>query len=135
MTTSDPIADLLTRIRNGARAGKRYVEINYSSTKVNIIKVLKEQGFIDGFLSEEPCKAHPGGRVRVYLKYDESGKPVIRQLERVSKPSCRKYAPHNELPIVFGGMGTAIISTPKGIKDGRTAHRERLGGEVLALVW
>ncbi len=131
MTLSDPIADLLTRIRNGKSAKLRFVDLNYSKMNTSIVVILKEQGYIDNFLVDELQK-----KLRVYLRYKKgSREPVLRGLKRMSKPGLRRYVGHNEIPHVLSGLGVAILSTPKGVLDGDKARREKVGGELLCLVW
>ncbi|MGE3954774.1 MAG: 30S ribosomal protein S8 [Parachlamydiales bacterium] len=129
---TDPIADLLTRIRNGSRARRRYVEMSSSKIRVEIIKLLQQNGFIQGFLAKGE---HGMGVIRVYLKYSKTAEPVIHGLKRVSKPSVRRYVGYREIPRVLGGMGIAMLSTPKGIMTGRQAREEKIGGELLCHVW
>lgn len=125
----DPIADLLTRIRNAKDARHRFVDFHPSKIKMEIIKVLHAQGFIDKFLlNEEKRKA------RVFLKY-AGREPVIRELKRVSSPGSRRYVGVEEIPRIFGGMGVAILSTNAGILDGETARKQKVGGELLCFVW
>ncbi len=130
---TDPIADLLTRIRNAASAGHKYVELPSSKAKVAIVKVLMQEGYIKNY----ELKDDPQGRfqlVRVALKYDENGYPVIRRIQRVSKPGLRKYFNVDNLPRILNGAGVAIVSTNKGVITDRVARRERVGGEVLCTV-
>jgi len=131
---SDPIADMLTRIRNALMAGHPSVAIPLSKTKVEIARILHEEGYIEGYsVSEEfPPMLH------VQLKYwgkRRERRPVISKLERVSKPGRRIYVGKNEIPWVLSGMGIAIISTPKGIMTGQQARRQGMGGEVVCYVW
>ena len=129
---SDPLADLLTRIRNAATAKKRYVEMSVSKMRLGVIKLLEQSGFIQGHLT----KGGPGqGVVRVYLKYSPSLESVIHGLKRVSKPSRRCYVGYQDIPRVLGGMGISILSTPKGILTGKQAKEEKVGGELLCHVW
>lgn len=126
----DPIADLLTRIRNAKDARHRFVDFHPSKIKMEIIKVLHAQGFIDKFLlNEEKRKA------RVFLKYAGGREPVIRGLKRISSPGSRHYVGAGEIPRIFGGMGVAILSTNAGILDGETARKQKVGGELLCFVW
>ena len=126
----DPIADLLTRIRNAKQARHRFVDFRPSLIKVEIIKVLQEQGFVEKYLVDEDAK-----RARVFLKYAEGREPVIKGLTRMSSPSLRRYVGYRQIPRVYGGMGVAILSTPGGVVDGETARKQKLGGELLCLVW
>jgi small subunit ribosomal protein S8 len=129
---TDPIADLLTRIRNGLRADHDEVEMPSSAFKAEIARILAEQGYIDGYETEN---ARVGKVLRVKLKYTEDRKPVISGIERLSKPGRRRYVTAGEVPRVFGGMGTAIVSTSKGVMTGHEARREGVGGELVARVW
>ena len=126
----DPIADLLTRIRNAKQAKHRFVDFRPSALKVEIVKVLHAQGFVEKYLVDDD-----GKRARVFLKYAEGREPVIKGLTRMSSPSLRRYVGYRQIPRVFGGMGVAILSTPGGVVDGETARKQKLGGELLCLVW
>ena len=130
MAINDPIADLLTRIRNARNARHRYVDLRLSRLKLQIIKVLHEQGYIDNFLVDEER-----GKTRLFLKYGEGREPVIKGLKRISSPGLRRYIGYRQIPKIYGGMGVAILSTPGGIVDGETARRQKLGGELLCYVW
>jgi small subunit ribosomal protein S8 len=127
---NDPIADLLTRIRNAKQARHRFVDFRPSKIKMEIVKVLHEQGFVDKYLVNEEK-----GQARLFLKYAEGREPVIKGLNRISSPSLRRYVGYRQIPRIFGGMGVAILSTPGGIIDGETARKNKLGGELLCLVW
>jgi small subunit ribosomal protein S8 len=129
---TDPIADFLTRIRNGLRADHDEVEMPASTFKAEIARILKEQGYIDDF---EVGAARVGRVLRVRLKYTEDRRPVILGIERLSKPGRRQYVAAGEVPRVQGGMGTAIVSTSKGVMTGHDARREGVGGELVARVW
>ena len=132
MSQTDPIADFLTRIRNGLRADHDHVEMPASTFKAELARILRDQGYIEEY-SVEPARV---GRVlRVQLKYTDDRKPVIQGLERLSKPGRRRYVAADAVPKVQGGMGTAIISTSKGMMTGHDARREGIGGEVVAKVW
>ncbi len=132
MSMTDPIADLLTRIRNGQTAGKAEVRLASSKLKTAIVKVLKDEGYIADFrLDEESAQTLP--TLIIGLKYFE-GRPVIDRLERVSRPGLRIYRGKDELPKVLGGMGTVIVSTPKGVMTDRQARSIGQGGEVLCIV-
>lgn len=135
MTMTDPIADFLTRLRNGAHANKEHVEIPSSNLKKEMARILDEQGYIDGWETEAPNAEHPGEVLRVRLKYTEDRKAVITGLRRASRPGRRVYAPADGLPRVQGGMGTAIVSTSRGVMTGHEARQLGVGGEVVALVW
>ena len=134
MSMTDPIADMLTRIRNGIQARHDRVELPTSKLKVEIARILKSEGFISNYkLVEEAEK--PQNTLRVYLKYSDDGEPVIRGIERVSRPGRRVYRGKEEIPKVLGGLGLAIVSTSKGILSGTEAIRNGVGGEVLCQVW
>jgi small subunit ribosomal protein S8 len=125
----DPIADMLTRIRNAQRAHHESVVMPASKLKLEILKVLKSEGFIDGFSANESTTPE----LTVQLKYYE-GKPVISMLQRMSRPGLRVYCSYNDCPRVLNGMGVVIISTSKGLKTDKQARREKLGGECLVKV-
>ena len=129
---TDPIADLLTRIRNAIGVRHSQVIAPSSKMKVSIVEVLREEGYIRGY---DVTKDRPQAMLRVRLKYDEEGEPVITAVKRVSKPGCRVYVGRGELPRVRSGMGTAIVSTSKGIMTDRKARNLGVGGEVLCYVW
>jgi len=128
---TDPIADMLTRVRNAAQAKHRRVDIPVSKLKTEIARILKENHFIQDFKILDDGRF---GVLRVYLRYYE-GRPVIRTLMRVSRPGRRVYRGVQDLPRVRGGLGIAIVSTSKGMMSDRQARAEKLGGEVMALVW
>ena len=132
MKTSDPLSDLLTRISNGLRAGHDRVDVPASRVKEAVLKVLEAEGFIASFRRVEE-KGRPV--LRVGLKYDAEGEPIVTGLERVSRTGRRVYARADEIPKVLGGLGVSIVSTSKGIVTDRTARQSRLGGEVLCNVW
>jgi small subunit ribosomal protein S8 len=132
---TDPISDFLTRLRNAAAAQHHDVAIPYSKLKTELARILSEQGYIEGYDVLPAVPGTPGGEIRVTLKYTSDRKPVISGLQRVSRPGRRTYVDHDGIPRVQGGMGTAIISTSKGLMTGHDARRERVGGEVLAKVW
>ncbi|MBA2507109.1 MAG: 30S ribosomal protein S8 [Thermoleophilaceae bacterium] len=132
MSMTDPIADFLTRIRNAMRADRLIADIPHSSFKVEIARVLKEQGYIDGY-SIEPAPV--GQLIRIELRFTEDRRPVITGIERVSRPGRRTYVNHDDIPKVLGGMGTAIISTSSGVMTGHEARKAGVGGEVVAHVW
>ena len=129
---SDPIADLLTRIRNGSRAEHEKVDIPSSKLKVRVAELLKDEGFIKNFRVLDDDKQ---GTLRVYLKYGPGTEKVISGLVRVSTPGRRVYVTHDKIPSILGGMGVALISTSRGVLTDRDARKERVGGEVLAYVW
>ena len=129
---SDPIGDMLTRIRNASRAEHEKVDIPSSKLKVRLAEILKEEGFVKNFRVLEDSKQ---GVLRVYLKYGAANEKMISGLVRVSTPGRRVYVTHDTIPSVLGGMGVAVLSTSRGVVTGRTARKERIGGEVLAYVW
>jgi small subunit ribosomal protein S8 len=132
MSVTDPIADMLTRIRNASMAKLDMVEMNHSIMKNEIARILKREGYISDYVTE----GHGGKKnLRVYLKYMGEHQPVIRGLRRVSKPGLRRYVPAKKIPRVLGGMGVVIISTPMGILSGREARKSNVGGEIVCYVW
>ena len=134
MSMTDPIADMLTRIRNGITSRHDRVEMPVSKLKVEIARILKSEGFISNYkVVEEDGK--PQGSLRVYLKYSGNGEPVIHGIERVSRPGRRVYRGKEAIPKVLGGLGLAIVSTSKGVLSGSEAARTGVGGEVLCQVW
>lgn len=134
MSMTDPIADMLTRIRNGIQSRHDRVEMPSSKLKVEVAKILKSEGFISNYkVVEEEGRPQPS--LRVYLKYSEDGEPVIHGIERVSRPGRRVYRGKAEIPQVLGGLGLAIVSTSKGVLSGAEAARTGVGGEVLCQVW
>ncbi len=130
MSVHDPIANLLTKIRNAKIARHRYVDFRISGIKVNIVRILQEQGFIENFLINDER-----GEARVFLKYAQGREPVIQGLKRVSTPGLRRYVTHFQIPRVLGGLGVAILSTSRGVMDGESARKMKVGGELLCLVW
>jgi len=132
VTVSDPIADMLTRIRNAIMARHDSVLIPSSRMKLSIIRILKAEGFIKDY---EVVRGRPHRVIRIHLKYDDKNQPVLTRLERVSKSGLRVYAGRKEIPRVYGGLGVAILSTPKGVMTGQQAWRQGIGGEVLCYVW
>ena len=132
MSMTDPIADFLTRIRNGMRADHDAVEIPASRFKVELARILREQGYIEDYETEH---VGVGEVLRVRLKYTVDRAPVISGIERVSRPGRRTYVNAGEIPKVLGGMGTAIVSTSRGVMTGHDARRAGVGGEVVAYVW
>jgi small subunit ribosomal protein S8 len=131
MTVTDPVADMLTRIRNAVVAGHDDVLVPSSRVKLPIAKILKEEGFINDY---EVLRGKPEPMIRIRLKH-VNGQPALLGLERASKPGLRVYVGRREIPRVYGGLGIAILSTPKGIMTGQEAWRRHLGGEVLCYVW
>jgi small subunit ribosomal protein S8 len=134
MSMTDPIADFLTRLRNAAGAQHHDVTMPSSKLKSEVARILKEQGYIEAY-EVRPSAENPGDELNVTLKYTDERKPVISGLERVSRPGRRTYVDHAHIPRIQGGMGTAIISTSKGVMTGHDARREGVGGEVVARVW
>ena len=133
MSMTDPIADMLTRIRNACGSKHRRVDIPASKIKTEIAKVLKDNNFIQDYRHVEDTDGRP--LLRVILKYAQGGQPVIRQLQRVSSPGLRRYVGVGEIPRVRNGLGMAILSTSQGVMSDRQARQARTGGELLALVW
>jgi small subunit ribosomal protein S8 len=129
---TDPVADLLTRIRNGSMAEHEKVDVPASKLKVRVVEILKEEGFIKNFRLIEDQKQ---GVLRVYLKYGPAQERVITGLRRVSKPGRRLYVSADRIPSVLGGMGVAILSTPRGVLTDRESRKAKVGGEVLCYVW
>lgn len=134
MPYTDPVADYLTRIRNAIHAAHETVDIPASRLKVDITRILKEQGYIDAYSVESAAPA-PGDLIRIRLRYTESRRSAISGLERVSRPGRRTYVNAREIPRVLGGMGTSIVSTSRGVMTGHDARSAGVGGEVVAQVW
>jgi len=132
MSQTDPISDLLTRLRNALRARHDKIDLPSSKLKVEIARLLKDEGYVRNFKVLENRFA---GTLRVYLKYDGSGESVIGGIERASRSGRRLYKPTSEIPEVLGGLGISIISTSKGLMTGREARRQGIGGEVVCKVW
>jgi small subunit ribosomal protein S8 len=135
MSMTDPIADFLTRIRNAIHAARETVEIPSSKLKVEMARILKEQGYIDGYAIDPPTPERPAELIVVSLKYTDSRQSAITGLQRVSRPGQRHYVPATAIPKIQGGMGTAIISTSRGVMTGHDARRAGVGGEIVAKVW
>ena len=131
MSLSDPIADMLTRIRNATRVRRTQVDVKASKICEGIAAVLKSEGYIEGFDRIEDCKQ---GTLRVFLKYDQEGCPAISDITRTSKPGCRVYVGVDNLPTVLGGMGIAVVSTSKGVISDRGCRENKVGGEILCTV-
>ncbi|MHC4854861.1 MAG: 30S ribosomal protein S8 [Planctomycetota bacterium] len=131
MSLSDPIADMLTRIRNASRVGRQEVSIRANKICQGVAQVLKEEGYIDGYDRIDDGKQ---GLIRVALKYTPDGNPVINTIQRVSKPGCRIYNGRENLPRVMGGLGVAIVSTNKGVMSDRKCRQENVGGELICTV-
>jgi small subunit ribosomal protein S8 len=135
MSMTDPVADFLTRLRNAAKAQHHDVRIPSSKLKRELARILKEQGYIEGYQVEPGAPGHPGELITITLKYTDDRKPVITGIQRVSRPGQRTYVDHSHIPRIQGGMGTAIISTSKGVMTGHQARQQGVGGEVVARVW
>jgi len=132
MSVSDPVADLLTCIRNACKAKHKKVDVPTSKMKAEVVRVLLREKYINNFKSIDDKKR---GLLRIYLKYDQKERPVIQGIERVSKPGRRVYIRRHEVPRIQGGLGTALISTPSGIMTDQEARDEGLGGEYLCRIW
>ncbi len=132
MNLTDPVADMLARIRNAINARHQKVDIPASKLKLEIARILKEEGYIANFKASEE-EGHK--LLRVYLKYGANSEAAISKVERVSRPGCRVYVGRTEIPRVLGGMGINILTTPKGVMTGRQARKQGLGGELLCQVW
>ena len=131
MKTTDPIADMLTRIRNATSARNEQTQMPYSKMKIAIAKILKEEGYIDDFsVDNEKFR-----NLKIQLKYASNRNSVISGIRRISRPGLRQYARHTEIPKVRSGLGTVIVSTPMGVMTGAEARKRHLGGELLAEVW
>lgn len=132
MVTSDPIADMLTRVRNALAARHPKVDVPASKLKMDIARILKDEGYVLNYkLTEEGVRK----LIRIYLKYTPANLPVISRIERVSRPGCRVYVGSKEIPKVLGGMGVNILTTPRGVMTGATARKQGVGGELLCQVW
>ena len=132
MSMTDPLADLLTRIRNGLSAKKSSIEIPSSKLKMEVVKILKDEGYISNFKVTEDDKQ---GVLKVDLKYDQSGKPAITGIQKISKPGLRRYSASDEIPPVLAGLGITVLSTSKGVMTDQSARKERVGGELICRVW
>ena len=132
MTVSDPIADMLTRIRNAIMARHDSVLIPASRMKLDIARIIKNEGFINDY---EVLRGKPHRAIKIYLKYSDKNQPVLSGLERISKPGLRMHVQRKEIPRVYGGLGIAILSTSKGMMTGQQAWRQGVGGELLCYVW
>jgi len=132
MNMTDPVADMITRIRNGVRARLPKVDVPSSKLKVEIARILKDEGYVSNYkVTEDPKQ----GVLRIYLKYGPGMERVITDLQRVSRPGCRIYCGKDAIPRVYGGLGINILSTSRGLMTGRSAAREGVGGEILCNVW
>jgi len=130
MAFNDPIAELLTKIRNAKDAQHRYVDISHSKIKIKILEILRSHGFIENFLINEELR-----KMRIFLRYTQKRESVIRGLKRVSTSGLRRYIGYKDIPKVFNGMGLAILTTPHGVVDGDTARNLKAGGEIICTVW
>ena len=135
MSMTDPVADFLTRLRNAAKAQHHDVAIPSSKLKRELARILKEQGYIEAYQIDPPAPGRPGEQITITLKYTNERRPVISGMKRVSRPGQRTYVDHGHIPRIQGGMGTAIISTSKGVMTGHEARQQGVGGEVVARVW
>jgi small subunit ribosomal protein S8 len=135
MSMTDPISDFLTRLRNALKAQHQDFTIPSSKLKREVARILKEQGYIEDWAVHPAPESRPGEELTVTLKYTEERKPVISGLQRVSRPGQRTYVDHDHIPRIQGGMGTAIISTSRGLMTGHDARLQGIGGEVVARVW
>jgi small subunit ribosomal protein S8 len=132
MSASDPVADMLTKIRNAAQARHEKVDIPVSKLKLEIVKILKTEGYIKNFKKvQEDNKSI----IRIFLKYDEANAPVIHGLEKISKPGRRVYSSYKDLPRVYNGYGTVIVSTSSGVTTGKKAAEKMVGGELVCTIW
>lgn len=132
MTTSDPVSDMLTRVRNAMRARHPKVDVPSSKLKMEIARIMKEEGYILNFkMAEEGTKRS----IRIYLKYTVSNEPVMSHIERISRPGCRVYVGSKEVQRVLGGLGISILTTPRGVMTGMAARKENVGGELLCKIW
>jgi len=132
LTISDPIADMLTRIRNAIMARHDSVLIPASRMKLGIARIIKEEGFINDY---EVLRGKPHRVIKISLKYDDKNQPALSGLERISKPGLRMHVQRKEIPRVYGGLGIAILSTSEGVMTGQQAWHQRIGGELLCYVW
>ena len=132
MVVTDPIADMLTRLRNAIMARHGDVLVPASRMKLSVAKILKEEGFIKDY---EVIRGKPERTIKIYLRYYDDNQSVISGLERVSRPGLRTYVQRKEIPRVYGGMGVAIVSTSRGVKTGQQARRLGIGGELLCYIW
>ncbi len=132
MSVSDPVADMLTKIRNGSMAKFEKVDINPSKLKLEIIKILKNEGYIKNF---KKMNQDDGDVIRVFLKYDDRQQPVIHGIQKISTPGRRVYSGYRKMPRVLNGYGTVIVSTSSGVTTGRKAAEKRVGGELICSIW
>ena len=132
MTMTDPVADMLTRIRNANAELHPYLDVPSSKLKQEVLRVLKEENYVDNYTFIDDRKQ---GMIRIHLRYGPEGERVITGIKKVSRPGLRRYVGADEIPEVMGGLGLTILSTSKGVLSGARARKERLGGEVLCMVW
>ena len=132
MTLTDPVADMLTRIRNAAKAKKKWVDMPASKFKKELAQILADEHFIEKFRCVDDNKQ---GELRIFLKYDNGDKPIIKGIKRISRPGLRKYSQSDKLPRVLNGLGIAVISTSSGVMTDRDARKKGIGGEVICHVW
>jgi len=132
MSASDPVADMLTKIRNAAQARHEKVDIPVSKLKLEIVKILKTEGYIKNF---KKVQEENKSVIRIFLKYDEANAPVIHGLEKISKPGRRVYSSYKDLPRVYNGYGTVIVSTSSGVTTGKKAAEKQVGGELVCTIW
>ncbi len=132
MGMTDPVADMLTRIRNAAKAKKKWVDMPASKFKKELAQILADEHFIEKFRCVEDKKQ---GELRIFLKYDNDDKPIIKGIKRISRPGLRKYSQADKLPRVLNGLGIAVISTSSGVRTDRVARKKGIGGEVICHVW
>ncbi len=131
---TDPISDLLTRIRNGSRSRHARIEVPLSRLKTSVVEVLKQEGFVDDY--REIAGPTPGqGVLEIKLRYDERKEPVITGIKRISSPGLRNYMGYNDIPKIQSGLGVLILTTPKGVMSDRQAKKQKVGGEALCAVW
>ncbi|MBC7924639.1 MAG: 30S ribosomal protein S8 [Bryobacteraceae bacterium] len=132
MTPSDPIADMLTRVRNALIARHQKVDVPASKIKMELARILREEGYILNYkMAEEGTQR----TIRLYLKYTTTNQPAISKIQRVSRPGCRVYVSSREIPRVLGGLGINILTTPRGLMTGRAARKENVGGELICQIW
>ena len=132
MAVSDPVADMLTKIRNASSAGFEKVDVTTSKLKLEIVKVLKNEGYVKNF---KKATMDDINYIRIFLKYDEMDKPIIHGIEKISKPGRRIYSGYRKLPRVFNGYGTIIVSTSDGVTTGKKATEKKVGGELICSIW
>lgn len=132
MSVSDPVADMLTKIRNASMARFEYVDVTPSKIKMEIIKIMKNEGFVKNF---KKLNQEEQNQIRIFLKYDEKQNPIIHDLHRISTPGRRVYTGYRKMPRVFNGFGTIIVSTSAGVTTGRKALDKKVGGELICSIW